>query len=229
MSTAKLRAFVLLVDLGAVALLAGLVTRGGERPTATALTLVGLAAVAGAFPVRLPSLRVNLKPSDPFVLCALAALGPVTASLAVIAAVLGAALGRRRWPLPIHLAFNLGAFVLSVGAASGAFYALGGRPGAEIAALIPSLAAAAVAYFFTNTLLVAVAIGLEKQQPVLPTWRRSCLWTGLPFFTGVLAAVALLGLLEVLVPWGVVLSLPVCWLMIQNFREHRRRKQGLQV
>ena len=92
--------YVLAVDLAALALLPLVAREGLGGSMGTVAVLSGLAALAGLWPVRLPSLRLNVAAFHPFVLCALAAAGPLAMVLASLAAVLGVAIGRRSAPGP---------------------------------------------------------------------------------------------------------------------------------
>ena len=83
------------------------------EPSGLLLLLVGLGAVTSARPVRLPFVRIQMIPTHPVILVGLAALGPLAAALIGLGCVAGAALGRGRLPVPIRLAFNLGAVTLS--------------------------------------------------------------------------------------------------------------------
>jgi hypothetical protein len=191
----------------------------GDRPVA-GLLLIGMAALAGARPVRIPSLRVNLTAAHPFVFCALAAVGPLAAVLASLAGVLGAAFGRSIVPASRHFLFNLGSAVLCAGSAWGVFAALGGSAGGELTAIIGPLIAAALAYFVLNTGLLTVAVSLERNRGLLATWRCSCRWTFVPFIAGLTLAIAMLALIDVLIPWGILLALAPSWLLLTVYRAH---------
>ena len=165
-----------------------------EGHLGTLLILIGLAALAGAKPVRLPRLRHEITATHPFIFLALAALGTMAAVLVALAGVVGAALGRRpRLALTMRSVLNLGAVCLSTTAASGVFLAVGGRPGQDLLSVMAPLAAATAAYFVANTSLVAVAIALEKRQGFFSIWRRSFL---------------MLALFNDIAPWAYLLAGP---------------------
>ena len=92
-------ALVLAVDLAALAAVALLPATGLTERVEAALLFIALAALVGAKPVRLPSLRVNMTATHPLVLCTLAAVGPAAAVLVNLAGLVGAAKGRGRRPL----------------------------------------------------------------------------------------------------------------------------------
>jgi len=219
-------AYVVAVQVAAAVLVAMVPGSGlGERP-GTAILLIGMAGLAGARPVRLPSLRVNLTASHPFVLTALVAVGPLAAIIADLVGVLGAALGRKQRPLPTHFLFNVGASVLATGSAWGVFAALGGRPDLALNAVIGPMAAAAGVYFVVNSALLVVAIALEKNRKLLHTWRASCLWTLVPFLAGVTLAATMLALIDILIPWGLLLAVAPCWVLLTVYRGHPSALDG---
>ena len=221
MKSRALIGFVVAVDLAALAVLAALPPAGlGDRP-GTLLLLIGLAGLAGVRPVRLPGLRHEITATHPFIFLALAALGPMPAALVAVAGVVGAAVGRKGpGPATIRFVFNLGAVCLSSVAASGAFLALGGRPDQTLVSLMLPLAAATVAYFVANTGLAAAAIALEKRQAFFSTWQVCFGWTAVSYFAGLALAAAMFAVLEVLVPWVLVLGLTSCWLLVLFYRAH---------
>jgi len=215
--------FVLAVDVSALIVLAVLPAGALGEQLSTLLLLVGLATLAGARPVHIPTLRHEITASHPFIFLALATVGSLAAALVALAGVVGAALGRRgRLPLTIHFVFNLGTVVLSTAAAAGAFLVAGGRPGQALPALILPLVAATAAYFITNSGLVAGAIALETKQGLFSTWRTSFVWAAVPFATGLTLAIAMLAVLDTSLLWVLVLSLPPCWLLLMYYRAHAR-------
>lgn len=221
MKSRTLLSFVLAVDLSALIVLAVLPAGALGEQLTTLLLLVGLAALAGAHPVHIPTLRHEITASHPFIFLALATVGPLAAALVAMAGVVGAAVGRKgRLPLTIHLVFNLGTVVLSTVAASGAFLVAGGNPGQAVHTLIFPLVAATATYFIANSGLVAAVIALEKRQGLFSTWRTSFVWTATPFATGLTLAIAMLAVLETSMLWVLVLSLAPCWLMLMCYRAH---------
>jgi len=185
--------------------------------------LVALAAVAGAHPVRISSLRCELTATHPAIFCALAALGPSAAILAAVAGVLGAAVARRGKGSVLRLAYNLAAVSLATASAAWTFHVLGGRPGDPLSAILGPLAAAATVYFLVNSGLVAAAIALEMQRSFQASWVSSLSWTVPSYFTGLTVAALLLLVLETLGPRGLVLGIPPIWLLVAFYRAHRER------
>jgi hypothetical protein len=216
--------FVLAVDACALAVLAALLKDGIAGSYWILLLLAVLAALAGARPVHIRSLRYEITATHPFIFLALAMIGPLGASLVAMAGILGAAVGRgRRWPRPIRFVFNLGAAVLSTSVAFVAFSFAGGSPGQNLHSLIFPLVAATIAYFVANTGLVAAAIALERRGPFFSTWRASFPWTIASYATGLTLAIAMLAVGDDIVTWGIVLAAPTCWFMTLSYREQAVR------
>lgn len=215
-----MKAFVLLVSAAGLAALAAFPGEGlGHRPT-TLLLLVLLAGLAGSRPVRIARLRLELTASDPFVLVGLAAFGGLAAALTGLAGVIGATVGKGRRPAALRLGFNLAAVVLAAAAAAAAFAALGGETGTAVAVYILPLAAATAVYFICNTGLVAMAIALERRQPLVGTWASSFLWSCWSPIAALSAAVAMLAVIEATPLAGLALGIAPCWLLLTFYRAH---------
>ena len=198
-----------------------------QDPYALLLILV-LALIAGARPIRIPAIGTEVSASDPFVFTAVAYLGGIPAVATSILAVLGAAAVRHPKPKVDKLLFNVATVLLSTACASVTFVAFGGVVGGKSMEQIGPLILAASAYFFVNTLLVAMVIRLDTGNPFLTTWFRSGLWTGLSTYTGLTLAVCLLMLLNVMGPIGLALGIPPCWLLITFYRTHKNRLESQQ-
>jgi signal transduction histidine kinase len=218
-----LKAYVLAVDLAAVATLAFMARSGVPAETGTFLLLAVLATITGTRSVRFEGLKFQLTVSHPFVICALAALGPFAAMIASVGTVVGTLLGRQAGMRGMRLAFNVGAQPVSVFAAGWLFLALGAQPGQPVSALMGPLALATAVFFLANTGLVSVAVALEKRQSILRIWKNSFMWTGVSYLTGLTLAVCMLLILEKLGAWGMALAAPPCWLLLAFYRTHRER------
>jgi diguanylate cyclase (GGDEF)-like protein/putative nucleotidyltransferase with HDIG domain len=156
--------------------------------------LLALGVVTSAIKIDLPLGRSqsNLSLSHAINFWALFALGP---SEAVCIATVSAwtqctfRVGARN---PLHrILFNIGSLTLTAwlaGAPIG-FLMQWGPPG--FAALARTAAIIAPLYFFTNTVLVAAAIGLSTRQPVARVWHRNFFWSAPSYLAGAaLAALA---------------------------------------
>jgi len=91
MKPRALTAFILSVDLAALATLPALSTESLREKTGTFLLLASLAALLGARPICIPFRSTELSATHPFVFCALVALGSLPAGLVGLAGVLGGA------------------------------------------------------------------------------------------------------------------------------------------
>jgi hypothetical protein len=215
-----LRGYVLLVGLAALASYAA-APGGTFGDPATVLLLLGLTALAGARPVRIPSLRVEFVGTHPFVLCTLAVLGARPAMLAALAGVLGAALVRERQAHPLRMSFNLAAVPLSTAAAAQVFVAFGGSTATTLPNMLAPLAAATTSYFVANSALVSIAVTMERGLSFGEVWRESFLWTVTSYLTGFSVAVALLLVFRTIGPWALVLGVPPAWLFAGFYRAQR--------
>jgi hypothetical protein len=222
-TTKKLRLLVLAVNLAALAALAAQPVAGLREHLAAAGLIAALAFVAGIRPVHIPSLRLEMTPTHPLILIALALQGPMVAAIAGVSGVLGATCGRRPRTAPIRLIFNLGAVLLATFTASWAFVAAGGRPGGDIAQLLWPLAGATTLFFIVNSGLVSSAIALEKRQPLVRVWLGTFNWTASSYFAGFTLAVVILMLMRSFGAWGIILSFPPCWMLVSFYREHKAR------
>ena len=216
-----LRAYVTTAILAALGLTLFLVPGGlGGKPLTLAV-MITMATLAGARPVRIPRMRHEITATHPFIFATLVVLGPLASVLVAISGVVGAALGRRgRLPSPTRFGFNLAAVTLSTLAAGWVFRLTGGIAGLALVALMVPLVAATTAYFLANTGLVAIAISIEKSMPFFATWRNSFLYTLVSYFSGMTLAVAMLAVLDVLLPWGLLLAATLCSLMVMYYRAH---------
>lgn len=195
------------------------------RPGMLAL-LLGLGLVAGAVRIRLPGLRVHMAATDPFILCALGAIGPLAACVVALAAVGGAAVFPKRKPEPVRLMFNLGAVTLAVAAASWTFSALAGVPGGSPSSILAPLAGATLAYFIVTSSLVTAAVALETRNTFFRTWRRCFLWTPPAYLGSFSIAVAMLAVMETAGAWSLVVGISFGWLLVVFFRQHAVLRAG---
>ncbi len=218
-----LRAYVAAVVLAGAALIPTLDWDIGGGDGMTALLLAALAALVGARPVRIAALKTDFVPTHPFVLCALAALGPAPAVLVALAGIAGMLAVRHRALSLMKGSFNVGAVALSSVAASHAYALTGGTAGGSLVARLGPLVAATAAYFLTNSGLVAGAVAVEKREPYLETWRQAFGWSAATYFAGLTLAVVLVMVLEGIGPWALALGVPPCWLLAGFYRMYRER------
>ena len=218
--------WILALAVGAAALATIATMRGdalGEHLPVLSL-LLGVTALAASRPVRIPGMGIELSPTHPLILVALAELGPLAATLTGVAGVLGAAIGRARKPAAVRLVFNLGAVVLSAAVGAWAFLASGGYPHRALPELLLPLLAAATAYWAVNTGLVAMAISVEKCRPFFGTWGELMSWSVVGSgLAGPVVAIAVLATLKAGALWGLLIAVLPCWLLVRYYRSHAER------
>ena len=126
---------------------------------------------------------------------------------------------------PFHQTlFSVASLVITVQVAGEAFYFLGGDVGGVNSWVgVGALAGAATAYFLSNTLLVATAIGLSTRQPVLKFWRDNFLLSAPSYFIGAgVAAVAVL-LMRQSEAWLLPLGVLPLYLMYRSYKVYMGR------
>jgi signal transduction histidine kinase len=217
----------LVVGVDGCALIAVAAATGGKLSgdPGTLSLVCALAALAGLRPVRFARFKTELSATHPFVLLAVAALGPLEAMVVAVVGLVGVFLRPGRRLAVLRTAFNLGAVVLSAGAASVAFFAAGGEVGATIWSALGPLAAATAAYFLVNTGLVSLAVALQQRTPILSVWRESFQWTGVSYMTGLTLAALMLVTLQAWGLWALALAIPPTWLLLAFYRAHREAIQ----
>ena len=227
-TSGRVVAFVLAVDLLAVVGFVLGMPQHVDDPWMGTFLLAMLVALAGATPVRIPALKTSVTATDAFVLTALAAYGPMPACFVAAVGVLSSSLTlqrNRRW---MHLAFNAGNVVLSIGLAAQAYRMVGGVAGGPLEAQIWPLLVAATVYFLTNTGLVTAAIVLDSERTFLDTWTETGLWTAVSTYAGLTLAAGLLLALQFVGPSALTLGIPPCWLLAAFYRTHKERQEEQQ-
>jgi putative nucleotidyltransferase with HDIG domain len=149
------------------------------------LTLMGAVAM-----LRVRAAPVSFSISDTFTFTTLLLLGPapatITASLEALAI---SCLLSREQRRPMRIAFNIAAVGLAMFVSGTLLVALHGNTvpsvsaGSTLSLAIATLAAV-VTYFLINTWLVAIAVSLEQQRPVLMIWSSHFLNLGLNYVAG---------------------------------------------
>jgi signal transduction histidine kinase len=225
-----LTAYVVAVDACALAALGVGVSMGWAVDNYVFALVAALALLAGSRPVRFARFKTELTATHPFVLLAVAGLGPLEAMLVGLIGLTGVVLRPGRRPNPLRTAFNLGAVVLASAAAASAFLVAGGRIGGSFWSSFAPLAAATGIYFLVNTGLVTLAISLQQRTPFLEVWRESFQWTTVSYFTGLTLAAGMLAALQSWGPWVLALAIPPVWLLLAFYKaqrdaiqEHERR------
>ncbi len=212
--------YVVAVDACALGALALAMGRDWPGDLGTFSLVAALAALAGLRPVRFARFKTELSATHPFVLLAVAVLGPLHAMLVALIGLTGVLVRPGRRLDPMRTAFNIGAVMLASAVASWAFFATGGRVGGSLWASFGPLAAATAAYFMVNTGLVTVAIAIQQRTPVMEVWRETFQWTAVSYFTGLTLAAAMIAALQAWGLWVLALAIPPCWLLLAFYKAH---------
>ena len=217
--------YVVAVDVCALAAIAAVIGDGMPSDTGTFSLVAALAALAGMRPVRFARFKTELTATHPFVLLAVAVMGPLEAMLVALIGLTGVIIRPGRRLNPVRTAFNLGAVTLSSAVASWSFLALGGHVGGTLWTSFAPLAAATAAYFLVNTGLVTIAIAFQQQTSMFAVWRESFQWTAVSYFTGLTLAAAMIVALQSWGLWVLALAIPPCWLLLAFYKAHREAIQ----
>jgi hypothetical protein len=180
------------VDACAAVALAAAISVGHVGDAGAFSLIAALAALAGLRPVRFARFKTELTATHPFVLLAVAILGPLQAMLVALVGLSGVVVRPGRRPDPMRTAFNVGAVMLASAAASLAFLETGGKIGGSLWLSFGPLAAATAAYFLINTGLVTIAIAFQQRTAVIDVWRESFQWTAVSYMTGLTLAAAMI-------------------------------------
>ena len=217
--------YVVAVDLCAAAAIAVGVAHDRGDDTKVFVLVAALAALAGARPVRFPRFKTELTATHPFVLLAVATLGPLEAMVVGLVGLTGVIFRPGRKLSPLRTAFNLGSVVLASAVAAWSYLATGGVVNGSLLGSLGPLAVATAAYFLVNTGLVTLAITFQQRTPFLVVWRESFEWTAVSYFTGLTLAVGMLAALYAWGPWVLALGIPPCSLLLAFYRAHREAIQ----
>jgi len=217
--------YVVGVDACALAALAASIGNGFPADAGTFSLVAALAALAGLRPVRFARFKTELTATHPFVLLAVAVLGPLDAMLVALIGLTGVLVRPGRRLDPMRTAFNLGAVTLSSAAASWVFLRLGGEIGGALWVSFGPLAGATAAYFLVNTGLVTIAIAFQQRTSMFEVWRESFQWTAVSYFTGLTLAAAMIVALQSWGLWVLALAIPPCWLLLAFYKAHREAIQ----
>ena len=150
--------------------------------------LLGLAIVTSAAKIDLPLGRSqsNLSLSHAVNFWALFALGPAeTVCIAAVGAWAQCTLRPQPGRNPAHrILFSISSLTVTAWVAGVPLAFVLGDEGASFTALIRTAAVVAPLYFFVNSALVAGAIGLSTEQPVVRVWQRHFLWSAPSYLAG---------------------------------------------
>ena len=126
---------------------------------------------------------------------------------------------------PLHQTlFSVASLVITVQVAGLAYYTLGGEIGGVTSwAGVGALAGVATAYFLSNTLLVATAIGLSTRQAVFKFWRDNFLLSAPSYFIGAGVAAVVVLLMRLSEAWLLPLGVLPLYLMYRSYKVYMGR------
>lgn len=154
------------------------------------LVLAALTLLTGSFTIKVPSITARLSVSETFVFASVLLFGPAAGTLTVVLETLIISLWVRREARSIYRAmFNVAAPAVSIWISATIFFAISGiqpysNNDTPIAALFGPLAVLTIAYFLSNSWLVAIALGLERRQSAFEIWWKNFTWLSVNYFSG---------------------------------------------
>jgi len=160
-------------------------------------TLAALTLLTGSFTVKVPGLSARFSVSETFVFASALLFGPSTGTLTVVldALVISFWLNSSTRSLS-RILFNVAAPSIAFWTAATAFFSLAEvRPGTvhyqDLRLLVLPLFVFALAYFLTNTWLVAGAVAGEKRVSAAQIWLKHFAPFGINYFVGSSVAILL--------------------------------------
>jgi diguanylate cyclase (GGDEF)-like protein/putative nucleotidyltransferase with HDIG domain len=154
------------------------------------LALAALTLLTGSFTIKVPSIPSRISVSETFVFASVLLFGAAAGTLTVLLETLVISLWVKRESRTIYRAlFNVAAPAVSIWVSGTLFFAFSGiQPysihSSPLAALFAPLAILTVVYFLLNSWLVAIALGLERQQSPLEIWWKNFTWLSVNYFSG---------------------------------------------
>jgi hypothetical protein len=182
------------VGLAAFVYSAGDIARAGIASDTQWLVFVALTFASGRFTLKVPSVAARFSVSEMFAFTSVLLFGPATG--AVTLAIDSLFVSWRHKMSRAQTLFNFGNLSLAVWLSGTLFFmASGAAPlvdqrAAPTSSLVLPLVVMAGSYFFVNSGLIAVAIGLHTNQRSFEVWRAHFMWLGPGYLAG--ASVALL-------------------------------------
>ena len=197
------------------------------------LALAALTWVGGAFAIKIPSTSATISVSEVFVF-SLAILhgGPAaTVTVAVDGLLSSLYRGNRA---PRRLLFNIFEPAVSTGLACYLYSRVGGIPPLSLApapltSLVIPVFVLASSYLLMNTSLTAGAIALESDTSIFDTWRKHVVWLSVNFLAGASIALLLAVNMRTVSVEGLLLILPLVFLLYLVFRTWTERVREANV
>ncbi len=216
MTSRKATAYIgLVIAVGASALVCGLLD-WQTRDWARYLSLCAVALIASGMKVSLPSVSSGtMSVNFLFVLIGIAELSlPETLAMGCLGMLVQSVFHSRNRPRIVQVAFSVASMACSIAVSYSLFHWVLQRiPSLETPI---ALLAASGAYFLTNTMSVAIVIGLTEGKSVWDVWRGSYLWTFPNYLVGAAVAWAI-GAVSLLIGWQAsLLLLPVLYFIYRS-------------
>jgi PAS domain S-box-containing protein len=186
----RARWYIVVVILLGVFTFLALVPRATVSPVLPLILLTLLSALTSAFKIQFPiASGSNMSVSYVVDIAAIILRGPHAAMIVAAASGWSQTTINSRTPNPLfRTLFNMANLLLTVQVAGQVFIRLGGAPNAEPAALIMPLVGMALAYFFANTIPVALAIAFTTQQSPWRIWKTDFASSAPSYLLGAAAA-----------------------------------------
>jgi diguanylate cyclase (GGDEF)-like protein/putative nucleotidyltransferase with HDIG domain len=154
------------------------------------LVLAALTVLTGSFTIKVPSMTARLTVSETFVFASVLLFGVESGTLTVVLETLVVALWIKREKRSVYRAvFNVAASALSIWIAAVAFFALSGtgpllNHPTQLGTIFGPLVVLTIVFFLLNSWLVAIAVGLEKNQSSFEIWWHNFTWVSINYFSG---------------------------------------------
>lgn len=181
------------IGAGVLAIVHALVQVSTDFPGTAWLVVAGLTLISGTATVRLPNVPAHISVSETFLFSAVLIFGPAAGVATVVldAAIINLKMARRQLTFE-RVLFNLAAPSLALSVGAGLLPSLGIKPVVDLdegeilslPVLIGPLVLFTLVYFFMNSGLVALAIGLAKRTSPYRIWREHFAWLSLNYFGG---------------------------------------------
>ncbi len=154
------------------------------------LLLAALTLLSGAITVRIPLVTAKLSVSEAFVFTSVLLFGvPAGTVTAALDGLIGSLWLRPKRDPFYRTFFNCTAPALSLWLSAHSFFRLTQsgpllNDQTPLPSLLVPLAIFTALYFFLNSSLIALAIGLEQRVSAAEVWKKNFLWLSLNFFSG---------------------------------------------
>lgn len=225
------RAVIIVTTAGAVA--GGASSAPGARFDApwTFLGLLVASVMLAASKVRLPLLPSSATLSLSY--CAnfasLALLGPFESTLVVAAGAWSQCVLNSAGRTPVHrTVFSVANVVMSSQVAAVAAVVAGGYTVHDGLALVGPTLAAATAFFFCNSVLMAVAVAWSAGRSIWALWREQFLWSAPVCFIGAFVGSGMAYVVSNAYSIVAVLSLPPLFLVYKSYKSYLDRVEDQQ-